>query len=145
MKMSEVWIKRKKKNQTLWKRIQKGAEKELKRSRKGAETKQKILDILISNSKTTQTELMEKLGISRKQVQILMKELQEEDLLSREGMNRNGKWIVKMNNSTIVWNIRNENWGKSTPKLYSSLSLAKPSIFVYTIKQKIGLVGLWVE
>ena len=100
--MSEVGIKRKKKNQTLWKRIQKGAEKELKRSRKGAETKQKILDILISNSKTTQTELMEKLGISRKQVQILMKELQEEDLLSREGMNRNGKWIVKMNNSTIV-------------------------------------------
>lgn len=45
---------------------------------------------------------MEKLGISRKQVQILMKELQEEDLLSREGMNRNEKWIVKMNNSTIV-------------------------------------------
>ena len=31
-----------------------------------------------------------------------MKELQEEDLLSREEMNRNGKWIVKINNSTIV-------------------------------------------
>ena len=84
------------------KKSQKGAEKEPKRSQKRAETKQKILEILISNSKTTQTELMEKLGISRKQVQILMKELQEEDLLSREGMNRNGKWIVKMNNSTIV-------------------------------------------
>ena len=35
------------------------------------------------------------------------------------------------------WNL-----GKSTPKLYSFLSLAKPPIFVYTIKQKIGLVEL---
>ena len=35
------------------------------------------------------------------------------------------------------WNL-----GKSTPKLYSFLSLAKPTIFVYTIKQKIGLVEL---
>ena len=80
----------------------KDLEKEPKRSQNRAETKQKILEILISNSKTTQTEFMEKLGISRKQVQIMMKELQEEDLLSREGMNRNGKWIVKINNSTIV-------------------------------------------
>ena len=84
------------------KKSQKGAEKEPKRRQNRAETKQKILEILISNSKTTQTELMEKLGISRKQVQILMKELQEEDLLSREGMNRNGKLILKINNSTIV-------------------------------------------
>ena len=72
----------------------KDLEKEPKRSQKRAETKQKILEILISNSKTTQTELMEKLGISRKQVQKLMKELQEENLLSREETNRNGKWII---------------------------------------------------
>ena len=45
-------------------------------------------------------ELMEKLGISRKQVQKLMKELQEENLLGREGTNRNGKWIVKISSST---------------------------------------------
>ena len=76
------------------KRSRKGAKKEPKRSQKGAETKQKILEILISDSQTTQAELMKKLGISRKQVQKLMKELQEEKLLSREGTNRNGKWIV---------------------------------------------------
>lgn len=70
----------------------KGAEKEPK---KGAERKQDILSQLVGNPEMTQTELMEKLGLTRKQVQKDIKELQEEGLLEREGSNRKGKWIVK--------------------------------------------------
>lgn len=43
----------------------------------------------------TQTGLMEVLGLTRKQIQMAIKELQEEGLLVREGSNRNGRWIVK--------------------------------------------------
>lgn len=43
----------------------------------------------------TQTRLMEELGLTRKQVQKAIKELQEEGLLVREGSNRNGHWIVE--------------------------------------------------
>lgn len=43
----------------------------------------------------TQTRLMEELGLTRKQVQKAIKELQEEGLLVREGSNRNRHWIVK--------------------------------------------------
>lgn len=43
----------------------------------------------------TQVMIMEKLNISRKQVQKDIKELQEESVLVREGSNRNGRWIVK--------------------------------------------------
>ena len=74
------------------KRSQKGAEKELK---KGAERKLDILNQLKENSTMTQTRLMEELGLTRKQIQKAIKELQEEGLLVREGSNRNGRWIVK--------------------------------------------------
>ena len=74
------------------KRSQKGAEKEPK---KGAERKRDILNQLEENSTMTQTGLMEVLGLTRKQIQKAIKELQEEDLLVREGSNRNGRWIVK--------------------------------------------------
>ncbi len=73
-------------------RSRKGAEKEPK---KRAERKQTILEILKENSTMTQTQLMEKMSLSRKQVQKDMKELQEEGALAREGSNRNGQWIVK--------------------------------------------------
>lgn len=43
----------------------------------------------------TQTGLMEVLGLTRKQIQKAIKELQEEGLLVREGSNRNGRWVVK--------------------------------------------------
>ena len=47
------------------------------------------------NSTITQTMLMKELGLSRKQVQSDIKKLQEENVLVREGSNRNGRWIVK--------------------------------------------------
>ncbi len=78
---------------------QEGAEKELKRSRKGAEKrcrkKQDILLRLAENPTITQSKLMVEFDLTRKQVQKVMKELQEDGLLKREGSNRSGKWIVK--------------------------------------------------
>ena len=61
----------------------------------GVERKQLILDMLNVNPAMTQTELMKKLELSRKQVQNDIKELQKEGLISREGSNRNGRWIVR--------------------------------------------------
>lgn len=70
----------------------KSRKKELK---KGAERKQKILSLLEEYPTITQTIIMEKLELTRKQVQTDIKELQEECLLVREGANRSGNWIVK--------------------------------------------------
>lgn len=50
---------------------------------------------LEKNSTMTQTGLMEVSGFTRKQIQKVIKELQEEGFLVREGSNRNGRWIVK--------------------------------------------------
>ena len=74
------------------KRSQKGAKKEPK---KGAERKRAILAILAENPTITQTQLMEEMNLTRKQVQNDMKELQKEGLLVREGTNRRGRWLVK--------------------------------------------------
>lgn len=43
----------------------------------------------------TQTQLMDEMNLTRKQVQKDMKELQEEGVLVREGTNRSGRWVVK--------------------------------------------------
>lgn len=68
---------------------------EPKRSRKGAERKQAMLAILAENPMMTQTQLMDEMKLTRKQVQKDMKELQEEGVLVREGTNRTGRWVVK--------------------------------------------------
>lgn len=47
------------------------------------------------NPSMSQTQLMEEMSLTRKQVQKDMKGLQEEGELVREGSNRNGQWIVK--------------------------------------------------
>ena len=47
------------------------------------------------NPAITQVKLMEELELSRKQIQKLIKDLQEEGLVERQGSNRSGKWIVK--------------------------------------------------
>ena len=51
--------------------------------------------MLIENPEMTQVQFMEKLNLSRKQVQKEMKELCTQGLLVREGTNRSGRWIVK--------------------------------------------------
>ena len=74
------------------KRSQKGAEKEPK---KGAKRKNEILEKLTRNPMMTQSQLMEELSLTRKQIQSEIKKLQEEGLLEREGSNRKGYWVVK--------------------------------------------------
>lgn len=68
---------------------------EPKGSRKGAEERNMILNLLRENPTMTQTKLMDRMNLSRKQVQKIIKDLQEQDFLKREGSNRNGRWIVK--------------------------------------------------
>lgn len=77
------------------KRSQKGAEKELI---KGAERKKEILKLIKVNSTITQVEIMKELGLTRKQVQKDMKELQEMHIIAREGTNRRGRWIIVKEN-----------------------------------------------
>ncbi len=43
----------------------------------------------------TQVKLMEEFGLTRKQVQKMIKDLREAGLLERQGSNRAGKWVVK--------------------------------------------------
>ena len=69
----------------------KGAEKELK---KGAERKQIMLELLSEYLIMTQTDLIDKLELTRKQIQTDIKDLKNEGILERKGFNRNGYWIV---------------------------------------------------
>lgn len=64
---------------------------------------------MTDNPTLTQTQLMEKMDLTRKQVQIDMKELQKQGLLIREGTNRKGRWIVK-NNQTIQKENEDQIW-----------------------------------
>lgn len=69
----------------------KGAEKELK---KGAERKQIMLELLSEYLIMTQTDLIDKWELTRKQIQTDIKDLKNEGILERKGFNRNGYWIV---------------------------------------------------
>ena len=74
------------------KRSQKGAEKELKNR---AKIKNGILQHMQENPAITQRELMEEFELTRKQIQTIIKELQENELVERQGSARSGKWVVK--------------------------------------------------
>ena len=82
------------------KRSRKGAEKEPKRSRRkeaknGAEIRTGILQRMRENPAITQTRLMEEFELTRKQIQLMIKDLQKNGLVERQGSNRSGKWVVK--------------------------------------------------
>ena len=82
------------------KKSRKGAEKEPKRSRKrelkdGAEIRKDILQCMQENPAITQLKLMEEFELTRKQVQIIIKDLQMNGFVERQGSNRSGKWVVK--------------------------------------------------
>ena len=87
-------------NEKELKRSRKGAEKEPKRSRKrepkdGAEIRKDILQRMQENPAITQLKLMEEFELTRKQVQIIIKDLQKNGFVERQGSNRSGKWVVK--------------------------------------------------
>ena len=81
----------------------KGAEKEPKRSQKGAEKELKnraqikngVLQHMQENPAITQRKLMEEFELTRKQIQTIIKELQENGIVERQGPARSGKWVVK--------------------------------------------------
>ena len=87
------------KNEKEPKRSQKGAKKELKRSQKGAKIKDDILECMQKNPTITQLQLMEEFELTRKQIQIMIKDLQMNGFIERQGSNRSGKWIVKKEKS----------------------------------------------
>ena len=66
-----------------------------KKQKKGAKRKSAILQRMQTNPTVTQVMLMEEFGLTRKQVQKIIKDLREEGLVERQGSNRSGKWIVK--------------------------------------------------
>lgn len=71
---------------------QKGAEKELKNR---AQIKNGILQRMQENPAITQRKLMEEFELTRKQIQTIIKELQENGIVERQGPARSGKWVVK--------------------------------------------------
>ena len=81
----------------------KGAEKEPKRSQKGAEKELKnrskiksgVLQHMQENPAITQRKLMEEFELTRKQIQTIIKELQENGFVERQDSARSGKWVVK--------------------------------------------------
>lgn len=47
------------------------------------------------NPAITQLKLIEEFELTRKQVQIIIKDLQKNGFVERQGSNRSGKWIVE--------------------------------------------------
>ena len=66
-----------------------------KEPKKGAEKKLDVLQRIEEEPMITQVKLMEEFGLTRKQVQKMIKDLREAGLLERQGSNRAGKWVVK--------------------------------------------------
>lgn len=84
----------------------KRAEKEPKRSRRkeaknGAEIRTGILQRMRENPVITQTRLMEEFELTRKQIQLMIKDLQKNGLVERQGSNRSGKWVVKKEEAIV--------------------------------------------
>lgn len=82
----------------IHKEFQNVLKKEPKRSRKGAEKgdgeKTAHIGTSVRKSCDDQTQLMEKLELTRKQIQTDIKDLKNESILERKGFNRNDYWIV---------------------------------------------------
>ena len=58
-------------------------------------TQRKIIDIILENSKVTQSEIAEQLNISISAVKKSMKEMVNTGILVRIGANKGGYWEVK--------------------------------------------------
>lgn len=54
-----------------------------------------MLELLSEYLIMTQTDLIDKWELTRKQIQTDIKELRNEGILERKGSNRNGYWIIK--------------------------------------------------
>ncbi len=54
----------------------------------------KIINLIIENPSVRQKDIIERLGISRAQVQRIMKSLQERGVIFRENSKKQGRWVV---------------------------------------------------
>ncbi len=59
------------------------------------QTQKKIIEMILTNSKITQTAMAEELGVTSRAVKKSIKELNEKGILERVGSSRNGYWEVK--------------------------------------------------
>ena len=76
----------------------KGGQKTQKVDRKGGQkTREAILDLIVTNSKITSTQMSESLGINRSAVSKHLKKLQEEGIIKRIGPDKGGQWIITRN------------------------------------------------
>ena len=89
----------------FWKSAQKKDEASQMPSQKGESASQKklgasqkaIMEMIGENPNITTSEIAERIGIDRRNVQEHVKKLKEYGLLHREGGRRNGKWIIDKN------------------------------------------------
>ena len=89
------------KKEQIKKEQKKGTEKKeqiKKEQKKGTEIlerTEKIWEMLCENPNITQSAMMEKLGISRKKVQLALEKLIEEGRIERVGSDRSGSWKIR--------------------------------------------------
>jgi ATP-dependent DNA helicase RecG len=59
------------------------------------ETRQKIIDLMLTNPNVTTQEISKELGIDRRNVESHIRALKKSGALEREGARKNGRWVVK--------------------------------------------------
>ncbi|WP_231562213.1 winged helix-turn-helix transcriptional regulator [Veillonella montpellierensis] len=57
-------------------------------------TEKKVLELLIEDQSFTSIELSEKIGVTKRTIEIVFKSLQEKNMIERIGSKRDGIWIV---------------------------------------------------
>ena len=57
-------------------------------------TEKKVIELLIENPSLTSIELSEKIGVTKRNIEMTFKSLREKKMIERIGSKRDGKWIV---------------------------------------------------
>ena len=67
---------------------------EVDRNKKMKTIQEKILDLIIENSKITQIQMAKRLGVTRSTISLNLKILKEKGIIKRVGSDRNGYWKI---------------------------------------------------
>ena len=67
---------------------------EVDRNKKMKPIQEKILDLIIENSKITQIQMAKRLGVTRSTISLNLKILKEKGIIKRVGSDRNGYWKI---------------------------------------------------
>lgn len=60
----------------------------------GTETRDDIIQLIADNANITSRDMANKLNINRSAILKHLKKLQEENLITREGSQKSGRWII---------------------------------------------------